>query len=151
MNFVESRAAKRRAFLASFLTFYLLLNACFFTACTRRPSANDEFVRLMNLGKSQYESGQADKAIAAYQQALAFSPTNPDAHLNLANAYLLAGQSENALKEAREVLSLDTNSAAALYVAGCANLRLRQFDEAVKDLQQAKDIDKTVNAVSYQL
>src|SRR2546425_11760394 len=114
MNFAEARTSRGWAFLGPIFTCYLVLIVCFFTACTHRPSANDEFVRLMNLGKSHYESGQADKAIGAYQQALALSPTNPDAHLNLANAHLLAGQSENALKEAREVLSLDPNSVAAL-------------------------------------
>ena len=78
-------------------------------------------------------------------------PTHPDVQINLANAYLLAGRAEDAIKGAGEVLNLEPNSAAAHYIAGCAYLRLSRFEEAVKELQTAKDIDPKVNAVSFQL
>jgi hypothetical protein len=79
------------------------------------------------------------------------APSRTDAHLNLANAFLVAGQPENALRHAQEVLNYDRNSAAAYYVAGCAQLRLRQFDQAVQSFQPSRDLDPTVAAVSYQL
>ena len=62
---------------------------------------------------------------------------------------MLAGQSDDAIQVAQQVLNMDPGSAAANYIAGCANLRLRKFEEAVKSLQQAKDIDRKVNAVSF--
>src|SRR5262249_51207209 len=58
----------------------------------------DDFVRLTNVGKNYFDRGEADKAIASFQQALQANPTHPDAHLNLANAYFLAGQYDNAIK-----------------------------------------------------
>src|SRR5207248_11003144 len=110
-----------------------------------------EFARLMNTGKGYYEQGDAARAIDSFQKAVALQPTHPDALLNLANAYLLGGQSENAIKVAQQVSSMDPNGADASYIGGCGQPRLRKFDEAVKFLQPAKDLDRKVNAVSFQL
>src|SRR5580765_7016543 len=124
----------------------------FFVGAQAPPFASsDEFARLMNTGKSYYEQGAATNAVEAFLKAVALQPTDPDPLLNLANACLLAGQSEDALKFAQQVLSLDADSAAAYHIGGCANMRLGKFEEAVQLLQQAKDIDPKVNAVSLQL
>ena len=108
-------------------------------------------MRLTNTGKNYYDRGEAQKAVAVLEQALALNPSHGDAHLNLASAYLLANQPDKALAQAQETLKQDPNSAAALYLAGCASLRLGQSESAVKYLQGAKDIDRTVNAVTFQL
>ena len=119
-------------------------------AC-RKAKTEDDFVRLTNVGKNYYESGQATKALVPLQQALARNPANADAHLNVAVAALAADQSELAIRHAQETLNLDRNSGAAHYVLGSAQLRLGRAKEAVQALQQAKDIDRSVNAVSFQL
>ncbi len=116
-----------------------------------KPTAKDEFARLSNTGRNYYDQGQADKAAAALESALALNPSHPDAHLNLAAAYLLANLPDKALFHAEEVLKQDPNSAAALYLAGCASLRLGKAEPALKHLQAAKDIDRTINAVTFQL
>lgn len=116
-----------------------------------QPRSMDQFTRLMNVGKNYYDQGNGLKAVEAFEKAVALHPAQLDARLNLANAYLLAGRAEDAIKQAREVLTMDVNSAAAHYIAGCAHLRLARFEEAAKELQMAKDIDQKVNAVSFQL
>src|SRR5439155_519263 len=98
-----------------------------------------------------YEQGDAARAVDSFQKAVALQPTHPDALLNLANACLLAGRSEDAAKFAQQVLSMDPQSAAAYYIAGCANLPLRSFQEAISPLQQSNDIDAKLNAVSLKL
>lgn len=120
------------------------------TAC-KKAKTEDEFIRLSNVGKNYYESGQFTKALAPLQEALAQNPANGDAHLNVAVAALGADQRELAIKHAQEALSLDRNSGAAYYILGSAQLRLGRAKEAVQALQQAKEIDRTVNAVSFQL
>jgi len=120
-------------------------------SCRMQQSADDEFTHFMNVGKNYYDKGEAQKALDAFARAVASTPTHPDAHLNLANAYLLAGQGTNAVRHADEVLKLDPNSAAAYYVKGCAHLRLNQFEEAVKALQQSVQVDQTVAAAHFQL
>ena len=120
-------------------------------SCKKKAQSEDEFMRLTNVGRNYYNSGQATKALAPLQQALAQNPANADAHLNVAIAALAANEPELAIKHAQETLNVDHNSAAAHYVLGSALLRAGRAKEAVQALQQAKDIDRTVNAVSFQL
>jgi Tfp pilus assembly protein PilF len=109
------------------------------------------FEQSMASGKTFFDKNDAPKAITAFQSALALNPANPDAHLNLANAFLLNGQPDQASVHARETLHFEVGNAAAAFVLGCAQLRQNQFSNAVQSLQQAKDADPTVNAVSFQL
>jgi len=132
-----------------FLGFAILIAGL--ASCRMKESAEDEFANFMNVGKNYYDKDDANKAIDVFAKAVASNPTHPDAHLNLANAYLLAGQGSNAVRHAEEVLKLDPNSAAAHYVKGCAHLRLNQFEEAAKALQQSVQIDQTVAAAHFQL
>lgn len=141
-------------FAKSYMRASLLLVAVALTvaSCGKKAvKTEDEFTRLSNVGKNYYEKGDPAKAIEPLEKAVAANPTHPDAHLNLANAYLRADQPEKAVQQAEEVLKLDHNSAGAYYISGCAQLRRGQAKEAVQSLQQAKDIDRTVNAVSFQL
>lgn len=116
-----------------------------------KPPFGDEFTASMLAGRIAFENVDAKASVAAFTKAVELAPTEPDAHLNLANALLLAGQSEQALEQAREALRLSKNSAAALYVAGCAQLRLGHADEALKALQQSQFIDSSIAAVSFQI
>ena len=144
---------------------YLLGNLCAFviltivlTSCGKRPmtgaasgNAEEEFMALMNSGKNYLDKGSSTQAVIAFEKAVKLQPTQADAHLNLANAQLLAGNADAALKQAREVIALDNNSAAAHFVAGCALNRQGQFLEAVKELQTSRDLDPSVAATSFQL
>ena len=149
----ESDHAPRRVPIYFLIVLGAVLAALFFVFWFWResPLGSDEFARLMNAGKGYYERSEPAKAIERFQKAVALQPTHPDALLNLANAYLLADQSDNAIAKAREVLSMDSSEAAAHYLIGCANIRLKKYEEAIKALQQSKDIDRKVNAVSFQL
>ncbi len=121
--------------------------------CGKSPSTvdGDEFSRVMNSGKNYYDQGQPTNAIPLFERAVALQPSQPDALLNLANAYLLTDQPERALQRAEEALSFDRNLAAAYYVAGCAHLRLRHAEDATKVLFSARDLDPQVAATHYQL
>ncbi len=109
------------------------------------------FDQAMASGKTFFDKNDAPKAITAFQSALALNPANPDAHLNLANAFLLNSQPDQAAVHAVETLHFEAGNAAAAFVLGCAQLRQNQFSNAVQSLQQAKDADPAVNAVSFQL
>jgi Flp pilus assembly protein TadD len=117
----------------------------------KSESAQDRFTRLALEGKRHLDRGAFDAAIAALAEAVRLQPTHPDARLNLANAYLRAGQPDRALEQAQQALQLDPNSAAAYYLVGCAHLRRGEAEQAIQALQQAKSIDVTVDAVTYQL
>jgi len=74
-----------------------------------RPS-EDRFTQLMTRGNGFLEGGAATNAIALYVQAIQLAPESVDAHLNLANAYLLAGDNQKAFEQCEQALSLDRNS-----------------------------------------
>jgi Flp pilus assembly protein TadD len=117
----------------------------------RRPSAASAgFTRLMNRGNGLLEKGDAIAAIDVYTRALRLSPESTDVRLNLANAYLLAGRTDDAARMCRETLELDSNSAAAYYLLGCALLRANQPEPAAEAFQQSWKIDPAVPALDFQ-
>ena len=79
------------------------------------------------------------------------NPANPDVHVNLAIAYLAANQPSQAAIHAGEAAHLEPTVGAGPYLLGCALLRQNQYSNAVQALQVAKDVDRTVNTVSFQL
>ena len=86
-----------------------------------------------------------------YLRAEKLMPADPDVHLNLANAYLITGDAVSAVSEADKVLALDSNSAAAYFVKGSALLRQNKYEEALKALQSARNLDPSEPALAYQL
>ncbi|MDX1951764.1 MAG: FG-GAP-like repeat-containing protein [Verrucomicrobiota bacterium] len=116
-----------------------------------KEKPQEAFLRLMNSGKNYLDSGDAQKALSTYQEALRIDPVNLDLQLNLANTWLALNNSSNAARHASEAIALDHNSAAAHYLLGLAHLRESRPQEAVKSLQISRDLDPTVPAVSFQL
>lgn len=115
------------------------------------PDAEQRFGGLMNSGRTFLEVGDAARALEVFQQARGMNPANPDVHVNLAIANLLAGQPAQAALHAGEATQLEPTAGAGHYLLGCALLRQNQYSNAVQALQTSKDIDRTVNAVSFQM
>ncbi|MCS1407804.1 MAG: TPR repeat-containing protein YrrB [Verrucomicrobia subdivision 3 bacterium] len=113
----------------------------------------EEFIEVMNTGKNYLDQGRtgAKQAIESFQRALRLNPGDRDAALNLANSFLIDNQGKAAAKAAEAAIEIDRQSAAGHYLLGCSLLRLGRFEEALQSLQVAKDLDHTINAVSFQL
>jgi len=105
----------------------------------------------MNVGKNYYDQGEAERAIDPFRRAVSLQGNSPEAHLNLANAYLLAGDTTNAVVHAERAMELNLDLAAAYYVAGCAQMRSRQFEDALKNFQLSKQIEPAVGATTFQM
>ena len=117
-----------------------------------RPGSHTEaFERLMASGRGYLEKGDATNAIRFYKQAADLVPESVDAHLNLANAFLLADDNEAASGQCQRAIELDPNEPAAYYLAGCAYLRENQPEKAVQAFQQSQRIDPAVDALAFQL
>ncbi len=126
-----------------------VLAALFLTGGCKRST--EEFERQMTVGQGSLEKGEATNAVAAYNRAVQLVPESIDAHLNLANAYLLANQNEAAVTQCKQVLNLDHNQPAAYYLMGCAFLRLNQTEPAIQAFQQSQKIDPAIDALNFQL
>ena len=111
------------------------------------------FMEIMQSGKNLLDQGLngAEKAAVLFAQAVATHGGDLDALLNYANALLLLNQTEEVILQTSQAIDLNPNAAAAHYLRGCAYIREGNFEEAIKSLQIAKQIDHTINAVSYQL
>src|SRR5437660_3474084 len=95
----------------------------------QRPvPGGDSFTRLISKGNGYLEKGDATNSIAVYLEAVRLAPESIDVHLNLANAYMLAGENEKVIEECQKALAIDHNNAAAYYLMGCAYLHLNQAD-----------------------
>lgn len=105
----------------------------------------------MTLGGGYLEKGEATNAIDAYTKAVNLAPENLAAHLNLANAELLAENNQEVIAHCQQALNLDHNNPAAYYLMGCAYLRLNQPTNAVEAFQQSQKIDPAVTALNFQL
>ena len=102
-------------------------------------------------GVNAYEQGAVKDALAQFGKAAALRPAQYEVQLNLANAQLRGDLAEQALASALAALHLNKDSAAAFYIAGCAQLRLGNAPEAVKQLQQSIRLDPKVDAPHFQL
>lgn len=142
--------------LALFLAFLGVLGMV--AACRRESSESPgspgpaaEFLSLMQAGRNHLGQGDATNALVVYGKAAALMPGDPDVRLNLANALLVDGQSEAALREADEALKRDPNSAAAYFIRGSAHLRLSRPAEAVKAFDNTLKLDPGEAATFFQL
>ncbi len=70
------------------------------------------------------------------EQAVRDDPENPDARVALAETYLTAGQYEQALDQANQVLALYPDNDKALLIAGIAHVRLNQPQAAIEPLER---------------
>ena len=118
-------------------------------SCGQAPG--DNFTTLMTRGRGYLEKGDATNALAVYTKAVALVPESIDAHLDLANANLLAGNNQAVLNECRRTIELDHSNPAAYYLMGCAHLHLNQVEQAVQSFQESQKIDPAVTALNFQL
>src|SRR3974390_957417 len=127
-----------------------LAGALIFFVWRGQPSG-DNFTTLMTRGQGYLEKGDATNALAAYSKAVGLVPESIDAHLDLANAQLLAGNNQAVITECQQALKLDHSSAAAYSLMGVAYLHLNQVEQAVQSFQESQKIDPAVTALNFQL
>ncbi|RMH37654.1 MAG: tetratricopeptide repeat protein [Nitrospirae bacterium] len=91
----------------------------------------------INLGKSYYELGALDEAIAVYRMALALAPASPAAHNNLGTVYYAQGQLQQALRAFTTAVTLKPDYTDAHNNVGAVYVRMGQPDRAQKAFEQA--------------
>lgn len=151
MSTAVRKASGQLLVVAIFLGILVIAAGAWWSLRNSTSGAEDQFVTWMNSGKTFGAQGDVPRALEVFRKSLALNPQNPDVHANLANAYLLANQPDQAARHAAETAHLEPSAAAGHYLLGCALLRQNQFSNAVQSLQVAKDIDRSINPVSYQL
>jgi len=128
------------------------LLACAFVAAPGIGAAEeDNFARVMNLGKAYLENRDSAKAIETLNDAVKLDPGSAVAWRNLARAHLLAGKQDAALEALAKAASIEPESAATSYLTGLSYIRSSRFDAAIPPLVAAVRLDAQVAALRFQL
>ena len=95
------------------------------------------------LGYVYFLSNRYDEALRNFKKAIDIDPNNAGAHNNLGFTYAEMGINlDEAITECRKAVTLNRTSAVYHDSLGWAYFRLNKFDDAIKELQAALDMDK---------
>jgi tetratricopeptide (TPR) repeat protein len=100
-------------------------------------------------GNSYLESGQYDRAIRNFDQAINLDSNYAEAFGGRCFARAVAGQLERALADCNRSLRLKPNSAEAFENRGLTYLKLGQYEKAINDYDTALKIDRSRERALY--
>ncbi|HXG67773.1 MAG TPA: tetratricopeptide repeat protein [Blastocatellia bacterium] len=104
------------------------------SAAAQQPKDAEQYHRA---GVGYYDSGEYEKAIEAYRQALQLNPDSTDAWYHLGMAYSSLGRYKEAVEAYSRAIRRKPDYAAAHFNLGHAYSNLKQYDNAIKAFQQA--------------
>lgn len=109
------------------------------TALAQKPDAQGpgDAQQHYRAGVSYYDSGDYEKAIEAYKQALQLSPNSEEVYYHLGMAYGSLGRYKEAIAAYNRAIRINPDYAAAYYNLGHAYSNLKQYDRAIRAFRQA--------------
>jgi tetratricopeptide (TPR) repeat protein len=104
------------------------------------------------LAEAYHKAKMYDKAIDAYQKAIADSPTEAGLYNNLGNCYAAMGKNDLAAAQFQKAAEVDPTRAASYYFNyGAIMYNLGKMDEAVAAFQKSVQVDPTYAESQYML
>ncbi|OBZ78276.1 hypothetical protein A0H81_02672 [Grifola frondosa] len=96
---------------------------------------------LFNLGVTHYHLKEFDDAIAAWKESIALQPSSPDAHTNLASAYIVSPVSrpDLALHHLRIAASLAPEDAEIAFNLAAVLEACGQLEESLEQYKRSKE------------
>jgi tetratricopeptide (TPR) repeat protein len=98
-----------------------------------------------------FEKTENDKALAAYEKAIALDATQPDYHVGRCRTLARLMRHKEAIESCTNALKLDPNHAQALLERGHFLINARQADKAIPDLVNARQLGADAYGVAYHL
>ncbi len=119
--------------------FLILLFVCCFAppGCQSAETAHDYVM----LGYASQSSGEHDKAIAEFNQALAIDPNNPNAYIGRGVARFSKREYEKAVADYTKAVAIDRNCVLAYECRGRALRYTGEYAKAIADSTKAAAID----------
>ncbi|MCB9457496.1 MAG: tetratricopeptide repeat protein [Anaerolineaceae bacterium] len=99
-----------------------------------------------NIGFVNVRLGNADEALAAYNQAITLDPTYITAYQNRGNLYYRLGQYDDSVADYTEAIRLQPDNARNYNERGLSYMDSGRHEEALKDYNQAITLDPTLAA-----
>jgi tetratricopeptide (TPR) repeat protein len=98
-----------------------------------------------------FEKTENDKALAAYDKAIALDPMQPDYHVGRCRTLARLMRHPEAIESCSNALKINPNHAAALLERGHFLINTRQADKAIPDLIKARQLGADAYGVAYHL
>jgi tetratricopeptide (TPR) repeat protein len=98
-----------------------------------------------------FEKTENDKALAAYEKAIALDPKQPEYHVGRCRTLARLMRHKDAIDSCTDALKLDPNDGPALLERGHFLINVRQADKALPDLLQARKAGADAYGVAYHL
>jgi tetratricopeptide (TPR) repeat protein len=98
-----------------------------------------------------FEKTENDKALAAYDKAIALDPKQPDYHVGRCRTLARLMRHTEGIESCSNALKLDPNHAAALLERGHFLINVRQAEKAIPDLIKARQLGADAYGVAYHL
>src|SRR5260221_7546103 len=89
--------------------------------------------------------------IIRYKAAIGVNTKNPETHCKLGQAYLLNGQTDDAVSEFKKTLALDNKNVDAYIGWARANIRKRDYEGAINHLKEALKHDPENADIHFKL
>lgn len=106
----------------------------------KRPTAEAYF----NLGLAYGKTGQQEKEIEAYKEALKLNPNKPELHFNLGTVYNDNGNKNEAINALVEAIRLRPDYLKAHYTICIIYSELGDKENTVREFEVIKELDKNV-------
>jgi tetratricopeptide (TPR) repeat protein len=116
-----------------------------------QAGSSAEALKAYEEGKAAYEKQENDKALAAYDRAIALDGKNADFHRARGQALARLQRHKEAVDSCSKALELRADDAAALIDRGHYYINLKQLDLALADLNRVEAMKKDDYGLFYHL
>ena len=126
-----------------------VLHRCHRQAQRTGPAADAR--KAFDEANALFEKTENDKALAAYDKAIALDPKQPDYHVGRCRTLARLMRHTEGIESCSTALKIDPNHAAALLERGHFLINVRQADKAIPDLIKARQLGADAYGVAYHL
>ena len=107
---------------------------------------NSELTTMLNVGSEFVNNNQLLEAIKIFTKVIELDPSWPEAWNKRATVFYMVGEFEKSQKDIDEVLKLENRHFGALAGQGLVNIKLENYDKAIKSYENIIEIYPSMNS-----
>ena len=107
---------------------------------------NSELTTMLNVGSEFVNNNQLLEAIEIFTKVIELDPSWPEAWNKRATVFYMVGEFEKSQKDIDEVLKLENRHFGALAGQGLVNIKLENYDKAIKSYENVIKIYPSMNS-----
>ena len=107
---------------------------------------NSELTTMLNAGSEFVNNNQLLEAIEIFTKVIELDPSWPEAWNKRATVFYMVGEFEKSQKDIDEVLKLENRHFGALAGQGLVNIKLENYDKAIKSYENVIEIYPSMNS-----